>query len=81
MDRSRKRTKSMAEVAVGALEPRANPLDMPMGRFDPSPSALGLDDAGEAETCSNPRCSRHGVDKCIICGQSLCEDCVDGDED
>jgi hypothetical protein len=81
MDRSRKRTKSMAEMAVGALEPQANPLDMPMARFDPSPTSLGLDDAEESEMCSNSRCSCRAVDECIICGQSLCGECVAEDED
>jgi len=71
--RPRKPKESGVDLALAALEPRANPLDMPMARFDPSPTALDLDDGDESETCSNPRCLDNGVEACIVCGQSPCE--------
>ena len=62
---------SSIKMALAALEPSPNPLDMPVERFDPSPTALGLDDGDESETWSNPRCSGSGVEACIVCGESL----------
>ena len=52
-----------------AVEANYSSPDLPMGGFDPSPTALGLDDAEEAEICSNPHCCRPAVDACIICGE------------
>jgi hypothetical protein len=57
------------QMAVRAIEVNYSASEPPMGGFDPSPTALGLDDAGETETCSNPHCCRPAVDACIICGQ------------
>ena len=57
------------DLAVAAVIGPPNVMDMPIGGFDPSPTALGLDDAEEAEICSNPHCCRPAVDACIICGE------------
>lgn len=73
MHNSHNRKKSIVEMAVAALEVN-QPLDMPMARFDPSPTALDLDDGGESKTCSNPRCFDNGVEACIVCGQLPRED-------
>jgi hypothetical protein len=48
-------------------------MDMPIGGFDPSPIALGLDD-GYAEMCASGRSTCTAVDECIICGSRLCDD-------
>jgi hypothetical protein len=75
----RRKTQSKdAELAVGALE-RPDPLDLE--DVDLAPTMLGLDEAGEAEISPESRSSRPAKDGCIICGQPLCEECVDEDED
>jgi hypothetical protein len=56
-------------MAVLAVEASYSASEPPMRGFDPSPTALDLDDAGETETCSNRHCRRPAVDACIICGQ------------
>lgn len=71
--------------AVAAVEHDGSVMDLPVEGFDPSPTALDLDDAEENGICSESRRSRPTVDACIICGHPVCEDCVSpfaaGDED
>lgn len=73
------------ELAVKAVKHDGSAMDLPVEGFDPSPIALDLDDAEEAEIWPAPRSSRPAADACIICGQPVCEDCVSpsaaGDED
>jgi len=73
------------QMAVAAVEHDGSVMDLPVEGFDPSPTALDLDDADENGFCSEPRRSRRAVNECIICGSPLCEDCVSpfaaGDED
>jgi hypothetical protein len=70
-----KREKSAIELDPAALEGRANPADMPMARFDPSPTVLGLDDGDESEACPNSRCCSR-AEACIVCGPSPRGDCA-----
>ncbi len=60
---------SAAEMAVGALDGNPNPLDVDMGGIDPHPASLDLPEEEFDEACSNPRCTRHALSGCIICGQ------------
>ena len=62
------------ELAVAAVEHDGSVMDLPVEGFDPSPTALDLDDADENGICSEPRRSRPAGDACIICGQPVCED-------
>ena len=52
-----------------ALEPKANPLDMPVDSLDPAPTALEIDMHDQASGCS-----RHHY-ACIECGLPLREGC------
>src|ERR1019366_7844921 len=61
--------------AVAAVEHDGSVMDLPVEGFDPSPTALDLDDADENGICSEPRRSCPMVDACIICGQPPCDDC------
>jgi len=61
------------DLAVAAVIGPPNVMDMPIGGFDPSPIALGLDD-GYAEMCASGRSTCTAVDECIICGSRLCDD-------
>jgi hypothetical protein len=56
-------------LALLALEPRANPLEMPVESFDPVPAALDIDMCDQASGC--PR--HHYV--CTECGLPLREGC------
>ena len=63
------------QLAVAAVEHDGGVMDLPVEGFDPSPTALDLDDADENGICSEPRRSCPTVDACIICGQPVCDDC------
>ena len=63
------------QMAVAAVVHDGGVLDLPVEGFDPSPSALDLDDADENGICSEPRRSCPAGDACIICGQPFCDDC------
>ena len=60
---------SRVEMAVLAVESNYRASEPPMRGFDAAPTALDLDDVGETENCSNPRCGHSGVDECITCGR------------
>ena len=62
---------SLVELAIAAVERVPAPLDADMGDVDDSPTCLSLDGDEEAEACCNPRCTRHAVDDCIICGHAF----------
>ena len=64
------------QLAVAAVEHDGSVMELPVEGFDPSPTALSLDDGEETGICSKPHCSHRAVDACIICGQPLCGDCV-----
>ena len=64
------------QLAIGALEGSVHPLDLDVRNLDLAPTSLDLPDTQEAETCSNPRCSRPAVDVCSKCGSPLCEECA-----
>ncbi len=64
------------EMAVRAVETNYSPSDLPMGGFDPSPIALGLDDGYESEMCSKPRCTPPAQGTCGECGQPVCGGCA-----
>ena len=49
MHNTQKPENTDVELALGALEPSINPLDMNMEGFDPSPTSLGLHGCQEAE--------------------------------
>ena len=64
------------QMAVAAVEHDGSVMDLPVEGFDPSPTALSLDDGEGTEICSKPRRSCPTVDACIICGQPPCDDCA-----
>jgi hypothetical protein len=64
------------QLALAAVEHDGSVMDLPIEGFDPSPTALDLDDADENGICLEPRRSCPAADACIICGQPLCDDCV-----
>ena len=64
------------QLAVAAVEHDGSVMELPVEGFDPSPTALSLDDAGVVESCLGLGLSCPRVDACIICGSRLCDDCA-----
>jgi hypothetical protein len=62
-------------LAVAAVEHDGSVMDLPIEGFDPSPTALDLDEM--EQPCS--RCGRPAEDMCPACGSWACEDCIAGD--
>jgi hypothetical protein len=72
----KKPKESPVDLAVAAVIGPPSVMDMPIGGFDPSPSALGIGDLDEPEICARGRCACTEVDRCPTCGCQLCEDGV-----
>ena len=56
-------------LALLALEPKANPLEMAVESLDPAPAALDIDMHDQASGCPRHRYA------CIECGLTLREGC------
>jgi len=61
--------RSVERMAVAAIEGSRRPVDLLVGRVNPSPGALDLPEQEHQETCS--RCGRPALDTCPECGNPI----------